>query len=503
MGLGNWIGGLFGYGSGGGVPSSPLADRILSDAFAPPVGRTPGDLDRDNSESPEMRRAYWRLYREEPAVRAAVRNKVHGVACLDMSVVGEDEDDPRDSAFADFVAATIEKSDRGPEGLIADMLTPAIVGGWSLGEITLEETLTRKWGTRWGLKHVRSLDTDQLRLQVDVYRNVTGVWNTVRGLQVYDPSKTLLFTYNSLFSNPFGQSDLRAVYRDAGLLSDAYQVWYLAIKLFGEPMLHGKVKNPSHREMMEAALESARGRGLITSGPEDDVQILNMAGAAGYAAFKEFAQSMRENIFLAVHGAYLPFLEGQGGNDAHGDTQASKDVGSEPDKMMLAKAAGRVLTKQLVPRLRDPNADLFAGASCQIKLGGASWEETGKQIDVAVKVMEKTPVSKKWFLKIGQCQPPEPNDPDDAIGGPPPQPPGGGPPGMPGQIPGQPPDTPPDVPPQPAAMAATPAQPATFSDAAPRWSADDIAAAVSDLLGELDPKAKPPATGANSSRTSS
>lgn len=418
------------------VETRPENDQIRSESYVPPY-HGPGDLDDYGRETDEMRRAYDDLHRKEPTVRAAIDGKAGAVACLDLSVLPRNKDKPNDVLAAKWVKECIDDAPHGADGLVSNMVRAALVRGFSAGEKVLEGKST-EFGPRWGLKHVKSKDTNNLRLRLDAYRNVIGVVNTVRGYRTHDPGKVILFTHADMYDNPFGQSDLRAAYRNANLINDAYKLWHIGLQLWGQPFLKGKVKDGARLKMLEAALKAARGAGYIALLSDDDVELLNFASATSFDAFEKKVQKCREEIFLAVRGAYLPFLEGSGGADNHGNTDISKKVGSDPVEYLLAKAVGRCLTHQLVPDLVIPNFPAGTGLPI-IVLGGVGWDETLKQLEVAEKLQTAfgLKTSSKHLYEVSQMPPGSEGD----------SPPGPAQPGMPGA--GQ--------PGQPATMSATPA----------------------------------------------
>lgn len=402
------------HGVGYRLPVAALADdQILSDPFSPPYV---GPLSLDNYgantviETAEMRRTYRELYRREPAVRAAVKGKSDAVACLDVSVVPQDPHNDWDCQAAEFVDWTVKNTLMGWDGLITNIVTPALIDGWAVLEkslIPVDPERSRKWANKWGLLHCRSLDSAYIRLKLDTYRNVLSVVNTVRGLQYYNVDKVILFSYSSLWNNPFGQSDLRAVIRSAALIQDAYQLWYLALKQFGMPYLHGKVSSGAQRAMMEDALAALRAGGYAVTGVEDDIALLSLASATSFAAFEANVNKMREDIFLAVRSAYLPFMEGQGGPDARGDTEVSK-VASDANSDLLAKAVARVLTHQLVPWLVRDNFPPGTGYPTVV-IGGANLESTRKQLEIALLLAKDfgQPLSKDQLYERANWSPPD------------------------------------------------------------------------------------------------
>jgi hypothetical protein len=411
------------------VPTNPLLDQVRADSYPPPYTK-PNELDDYGRETETMRRAYRDLHRKEPSIRAAIKGKVAAVASLDVSVVPEDPDDDMDCKVAEFVNWTVKKSPHGWDGLAAKVLEPAFLDGFSLNEIVQKaHTDSRKWYGAHGLKYVKNRDTANFSLRLDAYRNVLGVVNGVRGLRTHDPRKLILFTHSDLFDNPFGQSDLRAAYRSANLIDAAYELWYTAVKIYGAPFLTGRVADPVRKAAFEKMLKNARAHGYAVCPVEDEIDVLNMASATSFDAFEAKVNKHREEIFMAVRGAYLPFLEGQG-NDANGDTAVHK-VASDAVEYLIAKALGRVLTHQLVPALVIPNFGDRVGIPT-VLFGGVNWAETKQQLEVAETVMGKVAISKRWYYEISQVPPPD--GPEDSLGGPPPALPPSSP-GAPGQTP--------------------------------------------------------------------
>ncbi|MBQ0941697.1 hypothetical protein, partial [Acinetobacter baumannii] len=129
-----------------------------------------------------------------------------------------DRHSPASRDEAEFLNWSVEQSEGGFDTIGCDVLRPGFLDGWAALEVTLKSALHPKFGWTWALHHCRSLDTRFVRLQLDPFRNVTGIVSLVRGLETFDPAKVLIFTHRRLFHNPFGNSDMRAVYRDACLI---------------------------------------------------------------------------------------------------------------------------------------------------------------------------------------------------------------------------------------------------------------------------------------------
>jgi len=390
--VGGWLGG-----SAGGVrpPSpervyqllgpprsqlDPTRDHILSEVYSPPY-RGPGELDSYGGETAEMRRRYRDQHRSHPILRAAVDGKADDLAALKVTVLSADKDDPESNDAAKFLDWTVARAPGGWGGLVESLYRPATLDGWSVCEKTLRPA---RWKGRdlWGLGHVRSLDTVHMRLQVDVYRNVVGVVNVLRGLEYYDPDRVLLYTHRGMFGNPFGQSDARAAVRGAAVIEDVYKVWYVALKVYGLPYMVGKVNQATARKQMEATLRTLREGGwVVLSDPRDEVQVLDLAAGAAVGGFEPLIRTQREDIFYAVRHASLPFLEGKGTSGAHGDTeveQGTSDAGEKRDADRVAD----VINHQLVPWLVAPNFALDESRYPTVRFGGTNWKQIKEIIGV-------------------------------------------------------------------------------------------------------------------------
>lgn len=404
-------------------PSDPLQDEIRADPTALPyVG--PLDLDNYGAETDEMRAMYLRYHRTEPAARAAVEGLVASIADMDVAVLPEDEDEPDDRRVAEFVDWTVEDTPHGWDGLIRKVVLPALLLGYSVTETVLRGTDHRKWGGFWGVRHCKSKDTNHLRLQVDaVNRDVVGVVNTVRGMASYAPDKVIVFTHADLFDNPHGVGELRAAYRACQLIDNAYKLWHYALNVYGGPFLKATTNDKAVRPQLARALAEARQGGFIVCDEKSNVEILNMAAAANFDAFERKIDKLREEIWLTVRGAYLPFMQSSGGGgETRGSADTAKTSGSDPKERLIAKAVGRCLTRQLSARLARVNFGPHAGVP-KVILGGVNWGETAAQLDVAERMATKfrRPISAKWLYKVSQMPPPV--DAEDAAGVPPLPPP--------------------------------------------------------------------------------
>lgn len=387
-------------------PPQPTRDQIWSDIWVQPY-RGPIEMDPWSLETPAMRALFRTQYRTSPVARAALRGKANDICVLEPTVLPADRDDPVSNMAAEFVKWTVETAPRGWHGLIDSIYTPGSIDGFSLCEKTLK-VVTWKGRTAWGLDQVRNLDTGWLRLELDQFRNVLAVVNMIRGLEYYSPDQVILYSHNPQYSNPFGQSDMRAATRAASLIEDAYKLWYIVIQLTGEPYMVGKA-NQVRQEVMAAALENLRAGGYTVTHPEDSIEVLQLANATAAGTLKDFLQTQREDIFFAIRGVAQPFMEGDGGSDAHTDTAVQQGTSDAGERFAALEVAG-VINTQLIPWLVGPNfTELRDDPSRmpRVKLGGTDWGQIKTILDV-VKGAQETgvEVSAEWVHSATGIAPP-------------------------------------------------------------------------------------------------
>ncbi len=399
------------------LTNHPGRDQIVQDIYPQPW-RSPLDMANYGAETAEMRAGFRYFYLTEPTVRSAIDGLTATVAISDVSVIPEDKDRPTDQAAAEFVDWAVRKSEQGWKRVIENVVKPALIDGYSLNEITNNVVLdSAKWHGMWGLKHVRNLDTANLRLQLDVYRNVTGIVNLIRGIEDYNPEKTILFSVSELYNNSFGYSPLRAAYRAANLIADAYAMWSIALRNYSEPYAHGKVAQPGSRRQMEEALKSLRGSGWCVTPETDSIELLNLASATSLDAFEKKIRILREDILLAIRGAYTPFVQGGAKGDTRNDSGVSKASGSDPLEESLALDVSQVLTHQLCPALVRPGDNFPADVGMpRVVLGGVDWGELDKRLKIITGAKAAGfSVSKDWGQGVLHLQ--SARDPADELPG--------------------------------------------------------------------------------------
>src|SRR5262245_24939105 len=174
-------------------------------------------LDSLTEETEEMRAQYSVMLKDGP-IRAALMTKVLAVSQLPLQVHPRQKKEPRDRECADFVRHALAKIESaqnwlGSAGIAWTVLGPACVQGFSVANKVWADAplaVGQFRGKRIFTK-LKGKDVCGLRLEVDPFRNVTGIKATrYNAGEVFDPADFVLYSHLSWYENPSGSSDFRA-----------------------------------------------------------------------------------------------------------------------------------------------------------------------------------------------------------------------------------------------------------------------------------------------------
>lgn len=339
-----------------------MREYTVSQLFAAPVG-TPGlNL---SGETWELRQAYRNYAFKEPAVKAPLKKKALSVAHLDPVVLPEDANSPADKEAAQFVDYAIRTSKGGWPAVLKALLLPSLIDGFALAEKVLRACPRGKWAGKWVLEELASRDTEHVRFHLDPYRRIASIRNLANGQSMVEfrPEDFVVYAHDAMFRSPFGVSDLRAAYRACRLIEASIKLRAMMLENFSGPFLKLKRSDTSKVEQAKKVLANARAMGYIVLGPEDELEVLNLATAAP-DQFQACIEDLRKEAGLAIAGSYLQALESktpQGDSAEHADT-------AEILEWDLATTAATALTEQLVDDLVTPNFGRQVGRP-RIQLG--------------------------------------------------------------------------------------------------------------------------------------
>jgi hypothetical protein len=390
-----------------------LKEQIRANASTVPMRAIgPALLDNFTRESPEMREAYRRAL-SEPAVKAALFGKICAVMNLGLQVKVA-QDTPLDHEVADFTHYALTRCRGGLPALIWAILSGGLIDGYSACEKVWRKEQRGRFEGKVSLLALKSKDTRFIQYELDPYRNVVGVF-AMRGNsgQRFSPSDFVLFRYQSLFENPFGLSDLRAAYRAIEMIPKVFQKRLTYLDKLAGPFLHAKIRDPAQRDNVQKILAQARGFGFLVSEPQDELEILDLAGT-GTSEFLAAIEDLRKEIAIAISGAFLTMYTG-GQGDSRGSAAVQQDT-VDLFVWALATLVTACIQEQLVPDLVGPNY------GSRTEYPTISLEAPNPEAIVAELAIDESlhlmglPLSRSELYERTGRRPPK--DPADAVAGP-------------------------------------------------------------------------------------
>jgi hypothetical protein len=307
-------------------------------------------LDRMTQETAEIKKEYRTMIRE-PTLKAALLSKALSVAAQDIQVHPEDEDDPEQGRVTEGVQAAFAKIRGGPRRVAWNVISHALIDGWSLCETVLHRE-PEKYGKLQGKlawRYFKSKDTRYLNLLTDSFHNVVGVrGGPYNGGHVWEGPDLEAFTIYShleFFENPYGLSDFRSSYRAYWMKDTTWKLRGLHLDKFTSPFLLGRYSTPEQQAALEIALEAARSNTwlAVPNGVIIDAIEMSMRGTAD---FESCLKDCDREMLIGTMGSYLQILEGQT-QEGRGDTSIHKEMG-ELLQWQLSATLGDVVSEQMV-----------------------------------------------------------------------------------------------------------------------------------------------------------
>lgn len=309
--------------------------------------------DGKSEETPEMRREYWKLALTEPALDAALWTKIVAVISNEL-IIKPASKSGYDRALADWVHDCITRCKGGLRNIGEQILYHGLIYGNVLCEPKLkhEKRDVHKglfpYGF-WTMKDFVAIDPGDYRLEIDGFRNITGVWSS-KTAEWFDPSYYVFWAHRPVYGNKGGVSSVRSCRRACILLKMAHNYRGIYLEQFGLPMIKASYPqgNDEAESIARLAIKHARSLGYILTPEGVDVEALQIA-SRGETEYQDAIDDYRKEIFLAQTGSYLYAMEGSVGHAA-GNSETHR---STLDLVVsyLSKIIEEILNDSIIPQL--------------------------------------------------------------------------------------------------------------------------------------------------------
>ena len=215
-------------------------DAVLKQAFRTPP-YNPDDL---------LSSKGWDIYERmmnDAMVRAAINTKRYALLAKPWQVLPKVESgakSPTAEAMAarDFVEESLREI-RGANGATRDFrqvlfeMMSAFYRGFSITELVWRIETAGRWAGKYRLGSMKTKPPKQIGFEVDDYLNVQAItsWTPVAGTVRVPREKCVLYVHQAHDELPYGDSDLRPVYKHWWSKDLLSQFWNLTLEKFGAP----------------------------------------------------------------------------------------------------------------------------------------------------------------------------------------------------------------------------------------------------------------------------
>lgn len=183
-------------------------------------------------------------------VRAAINTKRYALLAKPWQVFAatpatEAHSSAEAEAIRDFVEMAL-RTIRNRDGVTQDFrqalfqLMAAFYRGYSVAEMIWRLEETGAYAGKYLLAAIKTKPPKQTGFVVDDYLNVQAItsWTPLSGLKTIPRGKCVLYVHNPQDGLPYGESDLKAVYKHWWSKDTLTKFWNLALQKYGMPMVY-------------------------------------------------------------------------------------------------------------------------------------------------------------------------------------------------------------------------------------------------------------------------
>ncbi len=184
-------------------------------------------------------------------VRAAINTKRFALLAKPWQVVPATGGNGKPSGIQretrDFVEAAL-RGIQGVDGVTRDFrqvlfqMMSAFYRGYSVAEMVWRLEERGRYAGKYVLASIKSKPPKQTGFDVDDFLNVRAItsWTPLTGLVTIPRGKCVVYVYNPHDELPFGDSDLRGVYKHWWSKESIVKFWNLSLQKYGMPMIYAQ-----------------------------------------------------------------------------------------------------------------------------------------------------------------------------------------------------------------------------------------------------------------------
>lgn len=309
----------------------------------------------------------YRKMQNDPQVKACLSTKKFAVLSRGWEVHPADQS-PEALAVAEFCRWTLADM----RGSVLDSLyavMDALAMGVSVTEINYKLLDAGPYAGMIGLDSLKAKNPEIFFFDVDSFLTLHAL--RIAGGELLPPNKFLIYSYQPLYENPLGSSDLRAAYRSWFIKEQMVQWWAKYLEKFGMPTVLGKYDPKANYGVLEqrqflSSLMQVHNETALAIPSDMEISLLE-AVRTNDAGFDEAVAYCDRSIAKSILGETLT-ADSSAKGSTYGLGQVHMDVLSFYLQKLQRDLEETVMTEQLLARLVAYNYP--AGTACpQFKLG--------------------------------------------------------------------------------------------------------------------------------------
>jgi len=233
--------------------------------------------------------------------------------------------------IVEFIKYNFEHMDSRLMGSIAKIVT-SLLYGFSVNEIIWKVIETGKYNGKIGIKRLKSLDPNTITFKVDDKGNLEKV------LQRYDDNeiventvslpleKLIIHTEDKEFGNYYGNSRLKAIYKNWFIKETLIKFWNIALERWGQPLVIGTVPTTDDLKKMTSILENLQNKSAIAK--TEGWEIAALETGIGRSSGGDYKDSIQYHNDQIIKGMLVPSLmiESGKGSGSFGLGQTHFDI---------------------------------------------------------------------------------------------------------------------------------------------------------------------------------
>ncbi len=206
-------------------------------------------------------------------------------------------DDEKNKELAEFIKLNFDQLEGNIEDYLMEMLT-SLEYGYSATEKVYERRKTKQFGNKIMLKKFKTLDPNTVTIRTDSYGNVMHITQRVGAYHVEMPKEKIIwFVNNKRFGNMYGESELKACYKNWYIKDKILKFANVAYERYGTPLIIGQVQDAKNTGKMKSLLSKLNAMTSLAISGEDTITAIQPQQNVDWVAVLEYhSRSIYESM---------------------------------------------------------------------------------------------------------------------------------------------------------------------------------------------------------------